>query len=659
MAKPRNSVLFLFDPLQQSPSTPRRDSSPELGASDKENDVPPGDVTMFFDRMYAAPKQQDARPHTPSGKLIDIGDTPAKDKLWDDTEHAGSDADEEQSEYEVDSRGTIIAPSRTPLADLEVEDTPKPQPDTRRPFQASVLASATSPSRQEQPLRALLAAPQGSPLAEVINSINLSALAISHDGTPTAEKPSSLDNVATQSGRPPSPFPEITVCAPETPSMPEFDLGRDEKPSGSPTANGTTLRPPSTLTQLSPDDPRRTSIDLYSSFHLQMQSSDMSFDLLNDKISFLGNGQDSFWAGGEDAMLDFDEENQVPTKNHKVIPESIEESRGTRFHRVFSPPKATVNAAEIPSVNSPPLAATMVPLPMSPPPSSPSPHITPPRTSQQASPPSPPTSPVSLDEPSLMLESEPLPPSVPALRIVKKTFTLTGRRGSASETSESRPASRSTDKSELSAKKTTPTAALVTAAVAPRTEAPTVPVVAPQPQAPRPNYRGVQRPPPSMLAAGVVIGLPPQGSLHNTSASTSSSSSAGSSASRSARSQDGSRFAAAGIRRPALPSKERTVPRNTTAAAATVGRTVKAPASTSGMNRAASTSATVSKSSGLRPPSRIAAPGAAAGSTLPRPASRLPGPSVSGLARHASTGGSAIGRPRAVTAPRAPAGGRF
>ena len=36
-----------------------------------------------------------------------------------------------------------------------------------------------------------------------------------------------------------------------------------------------------------------------------MQSAEMSCDLLNDKISFLGSTQDSFWAGADDG-LEFD-----------------------------------------------------------------------------------------------------------------------------------------------------------------------------------------------------------------------------------------------------------------------------------------------------------------------------------------------------------------
>ncbi|KAI0649043.1 hypothetical protein C8Q79DRAFT_1007616 [Trametes meyenii] len=637
MAKPRNSVLYLFDPLQQSPSTPLRDSSPELGNSDKENDVPAGDLTIFFSKTYGTHKAPEMQPRTPKGKLIDIGDTPAPERLWDDMEHEGSDADGELSESEVEHPEAILAPLRTPLADLDVEATPRPQQDARPPLQAPVFATAASPPHSEAPLRALLAAPQGSPLAGVINSINFSALAISDDVTPTAEYAPVLE---TDDFRPPSPFPEINVCAPETPTVPEFDLGVDEEPIAAHAAIGSTLRPPSSLTQLSPDDPRRASVDLYSSFHLQMQSAEMSFDLLNDKISFLGNGQDSFWAGGDDTMFEFDEEKRVP---------AVEE-----VQRMLTPPVEVAQEIDVPTIFSPTEVAATIPLPMSPPPSTPSPRISPPRVQPHLipAPPSPPTSPVSLDEPSLLLEEEPLPPPmappVPALRIVKKTFKLTGRKSivsaPASTVSDTKPSRKSVERQAL-----------------PVTKSASAPIAAPQPQPARPTFKGVQRPPASMLAAGnVVIGLPPQGTSHSTSTSTSSSSSTGSSASRVA---PGSRFAAAGIQRPTLAAKERTVPRSATAGPV---RPVRVPMSASGIARTASAGPAVSKPtsttagvSGLKPPSRIAAPGTTAGttSTLPRPASRLPGLSLSGLARQASTGG--LARPRVVTAPRAPTGGRF
>ncbi len=183
MAKPRDSVLYLFDPLQ-SPTTPRRDSSSsELSASDKENDVPPGDVTIFFNRMYALPKQQDAQVFTPKGKLIDIGDTPApSEQLWDGSD--GSDADGEQSESDAEGCG-ILSPPRRPFAELDVEHTPRPL-DSGRRCKAPVFSIPLSPSQDSNLLPALFVpASQTSPLADVVNSINFSPMSLSEEFTPT------------------------------------------------------------------------------------------------------------------------------------------------------------------------------------------------------------------------------------------------------------------------------------------------------------------------------------------------------------------------------------------------------------------------------------------------------------------------------------------
>ena len=385
MAKPRNSVLYMFDPLHQSPCTPQRDSSsPELGPSDKENDAP-GDLTLFFGRTFAH-KAHDVQVRTPKGKLIDFGDTPAPERLWEAVgaeQHDGSDADGEQSESDMEGFGGGVSPSpspRMPLADLALDQTPRPQDPSRTAFQPL----AFSPPESALPLAALLApAPQTSPLAEVVNSINFSSLAIAEDpAAPVAalQAPFVLQEAAPIGivNRASSPFPEINVCAPETPILEEFDvptsfnLGRelqddhdDEDEAPLTVAH---LRPTSTLTQLAPDDPRRTSVDLYSSFHLQMQSAEMSFDLLNDKISFFGGAQDSFWAGADDGP-EFDEVCAPPAMMAGLDRLGVQTSAAA----AGSPAQAALAwDDDLPAVMSPTTAAAIsVPLPMSPTDSSP------------------------------------------------------------------------------------------------------------------------------------------------------------------------------------------------------------------------------------------------------------------------------------------------
>ncbi|KAH9945124.1 uncharacterized protein BXZ73DRAFT_96114 [Epithele typhae] len=676
MSKPRNSVLFLFDPLHQSsdedPCTPTRDSSPDLGPSDKEND--PGELTVFFNRLYTAPKAATA-PRTPKGKLIDLGDTPAPaPRLQTDaSEDDGSDADGEQSESDLDVENGCAGlfsfasttrphlhsqrPSsspRMPFAELDVERTPRAQqPQT---------SATTLTFGEPQPLAALLApAPMASPLADVVNSINFEHGSDSDADdnatpvSPTAQRrpPRSLLPVETTSVtkaplplRSPtspspsrSPFPAINVC-PETPVLGGFGFDDDEDEEETMEARAAHLRPAGTRTHVSPDDPRRTSVDLYSSFHLQLQSEDMSFDLLNDRISFFAgsNGQDSFWAG-TDATFDTSDADADASKDHEFDEISVPRAMFAKLEKLVpvqnarpvfhSTPPAPIRVVDFrgtpEQVTSPTTTwAANVPLPMSPTVASPpSKNATPSRAQQlTAEPPSPPTTPIADDEESLMLECELLPPPVPtapipALRIVKKAFRLTRDKSTSVSTAAS------TGKAEKKRQPLAPT-----------------PVAAPQ--SVRAAIRGVQRPPAS-IQGSVVIGLPPS----TGGSSSTSSSSSGASSGAGARTASIGRFA--GIQRPTLAAKGRTV--STTARPATLGAKTE-----TGIRRPASV---VPKTSAAIATSRSTAP---ASSGLPKPASKLPGPrmnraaSLSGGAAAAGTG-AAVARPKAFTLSRAT--GRF
>ncbi|KAA1477152.1 hypothetical protein DENSPDRAFT_573352 [Dentipellis sp. KUC8613] len=307
MNRPRESVLSLFDPLSSSNgvATPRRDvHSPDSG-SDKENSQPaasytgdsPITLTKFFSRTYTRYKTLPAK--LPKGGLIDFGDiTITEDTDLEnldqelDQEQArekkdeeempedNSEPDENENENENENTPPASAPAakqatphRRPLADIAIEDdenTPiavnrglnflKPQQDT---IPAPVFS-------ESQPT----AAPVSSPLAAVINSIN---------GTS-----SSTDD-----------FSDSTACTPRISIIPP-------EPS-SPSPRGARARPANT-TSTSSLDPRRTSVDLQSSFSMQLQCSDSSFDLLNDKISFAGHetflgAMDDFDVAAEEATM--------------------------------------------------------------------------------------------------------------------------------------------------------------------------------------------------------------------------------------------------------------------------------------------------------------------------------------------------------------------
>ena len=314
--KPRNSVLYLFDPLE-SVTTPRRDGSPDSSSSDKENDVQPGEVTMFFNRIYTS--QKAAAPKTPNGKLIDFGDT-TTDDVWglEDEENAPSSAGL------LETATVEITSHRIPLADIEIEAT-KAIHRKESP--------ATSPFDEEDatPLRAVSAAPTGAPLADVINSINLSAMDISgsEPPSPLANRsplpPLKEETSADDSDAEDENFearhgePEATVCIPllitvssptgtyeESNSLTDMVLPpSSESPTDRLFASSNVDVPPPTRrpllkTRVAIDDPRRASVDLQASFSMQMQSAEMSFDLLNDRISFQAG--DSMWVDEDEAF---------------------------------------------------------------------------------------------------------------------------------------------------------------------------------------------------------------------------------------------------------------------------------------------------------------------------------------------------------------------
>lgn len=76
--RPRDSILSLFDPLA-APTTPERDVSTPDSASDKENDGP-GQVTVFFNRIYTKPQTPTHVASPSTGQLIDFGDISIRDE---------------------------------------------------------------------------------------------------------------------------------------------------------------------------------------------------------------------------------------------------------------------------------------------------------------------------------------------------------------------------------------------------------------------------------------------------------------------------------------------------------------------------------------------------------------------------------------------------
>lgn len=340
--RPRDSLLSLFDPLSQSNSSsdtsetsPHHDRdlvspSPSEGGSDKENSTPaevnaqptmgvsPMTFNKFFSRPYADHKLLPTQVPLPLDRLIDFDVSVVVDNRGQgeieasgdesDAEDAGRDeSPEEEVEDENNDTPRLEDNSVFSSTSLHINDRP---PSSRLPLadislavaalsSSSPAVSSPSPTKNSVkdyftsrsaplPSPSLTRAPESSRLFSVIDSIN------SADGSP-----SSSPSASPHSSPPMSPIeehardktisqtPKITVHSPAS-----LEDNSDTL-SPLPTAPIPRLRshisPASTSEAF---DPRRVSVDLQSSFSSYIACPESSFDLLNDRISFINH--DSF-----------------------------------------------------------------------------------------------------------------------------------------------------------------------------------------------------------------------------------------------------------------------------------------------------------------------------------------------------------------------------
>lgn len=304
--KPRHSLLEMFDPLMvnSGPQTPLREvanASPDN--SDKENDLPgssDGDtlsLTQFFNRVYKV--ERTAKPATPNGKLIDFGDvTMDNDEdvqlisiCLDNRDLLHEDADESAPEDEDQDMENILPCSsmqmfttprnRKILADIDID---MPTPPKLSPKQGTLKTSFLRAA-----IDAKIASDEKEPEPELKESENVSM----------------------------SDYPMVTLYPPQFESTPAPETSSSQR------LEDKHLSPPTTSKIFFHDSPgvpiprpnlgnqsfdaHRVSVDLQSSFQMQLQSSDFSFDLVNDKISFLGAQEDSILRGMDDSF-DINEE---------------------------------------------------------------------------------------------------------------------------------------------------------------------------------------------------------------------------------------------------------------------------------------------------------------------------------------------------------------
>ncbi|KAL0071746.1 hypothetical protein AAF712_000668 [Marasmius tenuissimus] len=448
MNRPRLSILKQFDPLiseEKEPATPTAlDSDHEDGSdfSDKENAIPAaGEISMctFFTKGC---KTAYPTPIKLTKRLIDVGDVTING------EDNGPDCDSEEGDADDENGGEFYLPMtpkprsmikspistpRTPLADITTEDV-SPLPRQKKSFQSHYSPQIVHKSLESPPLL-----PHSS-LSFVINAVNSTGAAFGKSQASTT-KPGLL----VPNNHPSPSTPEIQVYSPEE------DLGKSESllnrvpapftmseiDGDDDTSGDNSLLalpiPRASPVNTSSGDPIRQSFDLHASFQLQFQSPESSFDLLNDKISFLEGHSKVLSSFSLDEDGDHQEENSEPWVG---LPQEDEEEEDASI----TPTNMTPEKLPTSDNTSPAIVLNDEPrTPVTPTPSytsAPSAEASVPSTSSDA-PEVPSPVAVEVEVPTILAplaaergtllstpgyrNSVPYVPPVPALRIVKRT----------------------------------------------------------------------------------------------------------------------------------------------------------------------------------------------------------------------------------------------
>ena len=285
-SRPRPSILSLFDPLSSELD------SATSSDSDKENDT-----SDFF--KPAALKHISVPSRTLKRRLVDVGDVTVEQP---DINALLSDELEQEISYIVDDdeNDTLtfrdMAKAATPKwssRHTTVLETPKVS-SPRTPLSEILLNDDQTPLARKKPYkRQLVPTPKGPEPACLVF-------------------PSSISS-SSSSSCPPSytDVPEVRVNdgpVPQSPSIPANSLGDSSESLFPHNQSIPTETLPSSLVvpvpcpvrprtrHLSPTSPtdnaNRYSVDLQTSFQIHFPSHDTTFDLLKDKISFFGSGNE-------------------------------------------------------------------------------------------------------------------------------------------------------------------------------------------------------------------------------------------------------------------------------------------------------------------------------------------------------------------------------
>ena len=334
----------MFDPLMaKPPSTPQREeSNASPDSSDKENDVPrdPLSLTQYFNRTYHVMSLE--RPATPTGKLIDFGDisideddelpssgpsAAGTEAQLDDGDaplstqlleypHGESDAENSPS---LPSNGPFMTPqNRRILGDIDVDALQPPKPPVKQgTLKISFQTAANSGSSSAEAATTDVASPDPNPDNATLGPV-ITLYPPTFDSIPPTSSAPQISDKVDDYLSPQIPLPRaVTTFTPR-----RSPLSSDH------TSN-------------------RISMDLQSSFQLQLQNADYSFDLVNDKVSFLESSQEfSFPEPDEDSDADEIVEDVGVEDMLKSL--TLQDKAVDAAKRIFSPTSETFPITSIP-----------------------------------------------------------------------------------------------------------------------------------------------------------------------------------------------------------------------------------------------------------------------------------------------------------------------
>ncbi|KAJ3917059.1 hypothetical protein F5877DRAFT_80306 [Lentinula edodes] len=396
MNRPRPSVLAQFDPLLSETQPDYVSDSEDESDPDKENSVPELNelsMTAFFSHTY---KREYAQPAALTKRLVDIGDVTIADTVDEEEETEESGDNGENAFFSLDTpkrSDTVRLPqntSRSPLAEISLE---------RKPRQNVVHKKA-----MESPTQ--LPGDSISALTSLVDSVNLAGKTFGHIHRHILPPRITVDNSDAENDIPATAAP--------------FNLqtSTSSLQDASEAATVSLLAPPSPATTPVSRASNRISLDLHSSFNLQLQS-ETSFDLLNDRISFFdaqGKGMSSFLNELDDDSDPerFDADTSNTSQSTECNNEDTTITQNTNVTQNAQPEQR--GSSTSPSTLSSPFESSTSPLP--------SPLVFGPLLNQANS----------MITPAVQRT---VAPTVPALRVIKRTKRYDDERTSSSTSSTS------------------------------------------------------------------------------------------------------------------------------------------------------------------------------------------------------------------------------